>query len=65
VKDIEKRRGRKIKKEGTLAILNFRGFFHFFGSDNTLRMEKKDTRKRMLIRELKEWRWRENHILVM
>jgi hypothetical protein len=30
----EKRRGRKIKKEGTLAILNFRGFFYFFGSDN-------------------------------
>jgi hypothetical protein len=30
-------------------------------------MEKKNTRKRMLIRELKEWRWREreNHILVM
>ena len=34
---------------------------------STLRMEKKNTRKRMLIRELKEWRWREreNHILVM
>jgi hypothetical protein len=32
---------------------------------STLRMEKKNTRKRKLIRELKEWRWRENHILVM
>jgi hypothetical protein len=29
VKDIEKRRGRKIKKEGMLAILNFRGFSTF------------------------------------
>jgi hypothetical protein len=32
---MERRLRRKIKKEGMLAILNFRGFFHFFGSDNT------------------------------
>jgi hypothetical protein len=31
---MERRLRRKIKKEGMLAILNFRGFFHFFGSDN-------------------------------
>jgi len=40
VKDIKRRRRRKIKKEGTLTILNFRGFFHFFGSDNTLFISK-------------------------
>ena len=34
-KDIDRRPAKKIKKEGTLANSNFRGFFHFFGSDNT------------------------------